>query len=461
MIKTLGLWKNIMNKNTMRKGLAACIIFLFLGTSFSVSAGLVKANHSKSNIVHCHSNVLDDSFFDFKITLLMKIAKFPSLSTCIIDNDEVIWSKGYGYYDLKNQKEASPDTIYLIASITKTIVGTALMQLYEQGYFSLDEDVSAYLPFQLRNPHYPSVPITFRMLLSHTSSLNTNTRNEYYWMNFSGDPPFSFYPEPFLEEFLIPGGKYYHEDVWSDTYEPGEHAMYANIGFDLIAYLVEIISNEPFLFYCQHHIFDPLHMHNTSFNLSTLNIDNVAIPYQYHRGKYYQINELSFLYGEFTPPGPYWRLRCFPAGGLYTTVSDLSHFLMAHMNDGLYHNTRILEKQTVDLMHTIQPDNAIGYGLAWMAHPISLKYSATGHGGDINGVDTWMLHVPSENIGMIYFANGNPVYGVSGSTIGSIAIQFLLYTLFKEGGLTTSSPTKLCHINPINSFYMHNFFINS
>jgi len=442
-----------MKKDTSIKCLATIIIFLFIGSSFiSVSASLIIDNQNKSIISDEQRNGSEDIFFDMKMSYLMKFAKFPSLSACIINNDQVIWSKGYGYYDLEHQKEPTPDTIYLIASITKTIVGTALMQLYEQDYFSLDEDVNAYLPFQLRNPHFPSEPITFRMLLSHTSSLNTNTRNEYYWMNFSGDPPFSFFPEPFLEEFLIPGGKYYHEDVWSDTYKPGQHAMYANIGFDLISHLVEILSGETFLPYCQHHIFDPLNMYNTSFNLSTLNIDNVAIPYQYHLGKYYQINELSFLYGDFTPSEPYWRLRFYPAGGLYTTINDLSHFLIAHMNDGVYQNTSILEKETVDLMHTIQPDNALQYGLAWMDYPIGLKYSAMGHGGDIMGVDTWMLYMPSEDVGIIYFANGNPAYGQM-PLVGSITIQLLLYSLFKEGGFTMNSSSNMI-------YYHHSSFMN-
>ena len=193
-------------------------------------------------------------------------------------------------------------------------------------------------------------------------------------------------------------------------------------------------------------------MYNTSFNLSTLNIDNVAIPYHYYRGKYYQINELSFLYGDLTPLDPYWRMRSFPAGGLYTTINDLSHFLIAHMNGGIYQNIRILEKETVDLMHTIQPDNAIRYGLAWMGYPISLRYSAMGHGGDVMGVDTWMLYMPSEDIGIIYFANGNPAFGQK-PTIGYIAIQLLLYSLFREGGITMSSSLNMI-------FYHHSSFMN-
>jgi CubicO group peptidase (beta-lactamase class C family) len=438
-------------KNILKKCLATFLGFLFISTSFvAVTASFINENQSKSNIINGQRNGLKNILFDLKISFFMKLVKFPSLSACIIDNDHVIWSKGYGYYDLKNQKESTSDTIYITASITKTIVGTALMQLWEQELFDLDEDVNNYLPFSLRNPNFPEESITFRMLLSHTSSLNTNKRNEYYWMNFSGDPPYSFFPMPYLEEFLIPGGKYYHEDVWSDTNKPGERARYANIGFDLISYLVEIISGTPFLPYCQHHIFDPLEMYNTSFNLSTLNIDNVAIPYHYYLGKYYQINELSFIYGNNSPPQPYWKMRAYPAGGLYTTINDLSNFLIAHMNGGIYQDTRILEKETVDIMHAIQPNNALRYGLAWMDYPIGSKYSAMGHGGDLMGCDTWMLYMPTEDVGIIYFANGNPSYGLT-PRIGFITIQLLLYSLFKEGGVAMSSYSNMIYY-PQSSF---------
>ena len=439
-----------MRKKVSIKIFGVIIVLLLFGTSFvSVSANIIVDNQNKTNDIYEEKNEMDNNFFDKKISLFMKLAKFPSLSACIINDDQVIWSKGYGDYDLKNNKEPNKDTIYLIASITKTIVGTSLMQLWEQGFFDLDEDVNNYLPFNLRNPNFPDDPITFRMLLSHTSSLNTNTRNEYYWMNFSGDPPFDFFPQPFLEEFLVPGGKFYHEDVWNDIHKPGEYAMYANVGFDLISYLVEIISEENFLAYCQNHIFNPLKMYNTSFNLSTLNIDNVAIPYQYYLGKYYQMNELSFIYGDLLPDETYWRMRSYPAGGLYTSVDDLSHFLIAHMNDGVYQDMRILEKETVDLMHRIQPDNNIGYGLAWMEISIGKKYSAMGHGGDVPGVDTWMLYMPDKKIGVIYFANGNPAYALT-PMIGYFTIQFLLNSLFKKGGLSLDFNSNIItHNNPL------------
>ncbi len=413
-------------KNTQIKIIAIITILVF----FAGTLAPLQATPTKDQSA---TPQLPQASFDQRISFLMRIAGFRSLSTCIIKDDRIIWSKGYGYYDVLKEKQPTTDTIYILASVTKTVVGTALMQLYEQDLFDLDDDVNLYLPFELRNPNFPEEPITIRMLLSHTSSLNTNEQMNYYWTNFSGDPPFSFFPVPFLQEFLLPGGRYYDDTVWSTMYHPGEHAMYANVGFDLISFLVELISGESFLQYCDTHIFAPLEMHNTSFNLSRLNIEQVAVPYQRYAGKYYLLNELDFILGNYTPPGMYWRPRFYPAGGLYSTVTDLSHFLIAHMNEGVYKDIRILEKETVDLMHQIQPDNAIGYGLAWMQTTINPRLTATGHGGDLPGTDTWMLYNQTEDLGVIYLANGNPANGYL-PLKGYLTIHYLLSSLFMKEG---------------------------
>ena len=276
------------------------LIIFTIGVLLIGGIGVQGVNNEKLPSITTITDI-NDILFDLKIKLFMRLSKFPSLSACIIDEDEVTWSNYYGFYDLENRKPATKDTIYNIASITKTITGTALMQLFEQGLFELDEDVNNYLPLSLRNPNYPDDPITFRMLLSHSSSLNDDTM-EYYWLNFSDDPPFSFYPYPWLEEHLIPGGKWYYPQRWSSTYKPGQYNRYSNVNFDIIAYLVELISGETFVEYCKEHIFLPLKMYNTSFNLSELDINNVAIPYHFHNGKYLQINELTYMLGRYTPP---------------------------------------------------------------------------------------------------------------------------------------------------------------
>jgi CubicO group peptidase (beta-lactamase class C family) len=421
----------------MKRIISILIISILIICSFSVQ-GIFFEKTSKQPIT---SN-LDDFLFDKKIELFMKIAKFPSLSASIIDSDEVTWSNSYGYYDLENMKPASETTIYNIGSITKTITGTALMQLWEQELVDLDEDVNNYLPFTLRNPHFPDDPITFRMLLSHSSSLNNEIGLNGYskWINFSQDPPFSFYPYPWLKENLLPGGKWYYQDRWSSSYHPGELSVYANVNFDIIAYLVELISGEKFIEYCKKYIFNPLEMHDTSFNLSELDIERVAIPYHYHNDEYLKLNELFYLLGDYTPPDKYWRILYYPVGGLYSTISDLSHFFIAHMNGGIWNNVRILEKDTVEEMHMIQPPGNIEedlqyYGLAWIVFkdPLIFNFTISGHSGDAYGVSTWMVYLPSENIGAIYFTNGdrenerNPI-------LGRLSMIFFLQLLFKRGG---------------------------
>ena len=419
----------------MKKILSIIIIGFLIGCSFGVQGIRFKQSSEETTTTD-----LGDFFFDRKMEFLMELGLLPSTSTCIIEDDEVTWSKAYGYYDLENNKPATENTIYNVGSTSKTITGTALMQLWELGLFDLDEDVNNYLPFSLRNPYYPDDPITFRMLLSHSSSLNYDNM-EYYWFNFSSEPPFSFYPDPWLEEHLIPGGKWYYPERWSNRYRPGQYSMYANVGFEIVGYLIELISGEHFVDYCKEHIFLPLNMYDTGWNLSELDIDNVAIPYHYHNGKYLKINELSYLLGSYTPPDIYWRMRLNPAGCLYTTVSDLSHFLIAHMNGGLWNNVRILKEETIEEMHTIQPPgNAdmsnVYYGLGWafQEFPFIFNITFSGHTGGIYGVSTMMYYIPDENIGIIFFTNGDTQYEQN-IVIPSIASMILTLNIFKKGGV--------------------------
>jgi CubicO group peptidase (beta-lactamase class C family) len=424
----------------MKKILSTIIIFTLISCSFGVQGLFFEKKLEKPTTTD-----FGDLFFDIKIKILMKLSKFPSLSACTIEDDQVTWSKGYGLYDLENKKSATENTIYNVAQITKTVTGTALMQLWEQGLFDLDEDVNNYLPFNLRNPHFPDDPITFRMLLSHSSSLkddipinNAYGRSRAYsYTNFSGDPPFSFFPYPWIKDHITPSGNSYNPEHWDNKHRPGGYSWYAHINYAIIAYLIENISGEKFINYCKNHIFNPLEMNNTSFNISELDINNVAIPYYYHNdvGKYLQINELS-IDGEIHP-SKYWRILNYPAGGLYSTVMDLSHFLIAHVNEGIWNGVRILEKQTIEEMQTIQPPGNFNpmiqayYGLSWLfkEDPLIFNVTLMGHYGLSIGITGIMYHIPTDDTRVIFLANGD---GFTGNTM---AINFLEISLFLKGGL--------------------------
>lgn len=375
-----------MENRIIRKGLVLGIILLFVGTSVVEISGANKPRNDMVKSIN-QSFLSDGFFFDRFIPFLMKFGCMPSLSACIVKDDEVVWARGYGLYDVENEKHATEDTIYLTASISKTVTATALMQLIENESYGidLDDDVNNFIPFSLRNPMYPDIPITFRMLLAHQSSLAVDPEIFYsYWI---GDLNVTLYP--WIKEYLTPDGKYYMPEVWSDDM-PGEKFHYANVGYCFIGYLIELISGQEFNEYCKEHIFKPLGMYNTSFRLIDLDVDKVAVPYNLENGKYHKWGHYDFLER--------------PAGAMRTSTMDLSHFFIAHMNGGVYNGKRILKESTVQEMHTVQYPG-VGYGLGWQVQTDKQGKTRLGHMGTQRGVFTDMGFCPSDKTGVIIFTN--------------------------------------------------------
>jgi len=413
-----------------KKIICIFILTIFLASSISASGFINRDILLEERQKHIP---VDKPDFEGSINFLMKYGNIPAISTCIVEKNEVVWSDGFGYSDVENSIANTDETVFMIASITKTVTGTALLQLYDLDYFELDDDVNFFLPFELNNPNFPEVQITFRMLLSHSSSLIDT--NNYWEIDFHTEgPPFDGYPEPWLENYLTPNGSNYDPLIWSKNYAPGEKSSYANINFDIIAYLVEIISGEPFYEYCENHIFEPLDMDKTSFRLTDFDSEEVAVPYFWN--PYTKNHERN----------QNWVFIHYPAGGLFTTVLDLSHFLIAHMNDGVYNDTRILDESTVEEMHKIQSPgnkNSFYFGLAWLLLSRSIwigfqyplfyvlhfpKVLYSGHGGDISyGLHTRMNMKISEDFGVIYFINTHRL-----QRRGWQAVELLNELLFKK-----------------------------
>jgi len=392
------------------KLLSIFLCIILLSTTLSTATAIHQKQDQQQSQDHLF---FSEASFDHLITMLLRIGHYPSMSACIIHHTTVIWKKAYGFADIEAQNPATTQTIYIVASITKTITSTALMQLYEQGLFQLDDDVNLYLPFLLRNPHFPEDPITIRMILSHSSSLVTDPLT-YHWFNFSNPPPIPWYPNPWLQDYLLPGGMYYTSEIWDTIHHPGAYMQYANINFDIAAYLVQLLSGQPFHEYCDDHIFIPLGMTRTGFRLLDLPIEDVAYPYLFQNKAYEKL--------------PHYQLLHYPIGGLMTTIDDLSCFLIAHMNQGVYNGTRILQNETVSLMHTIQSPGNIyknfHYGLGWMVIKKTLrKTTFIGHSGDIPGTHTRMYIDQSDNTSIICFFNSDR------STVMKKFVSFLIQNI--------------------------------
>lgn len=372
--------------------LTLIIIGIFIGITFSpITVGITLTK--QQNIISDNNQNLSENLFDIYIKTLMKVGHKPSISACIIVNDTIVWSKSYGYYDLENKKPATKDTLYLQASVSKTVTATALMQLYEKGLFKLEDDINKYLPFKLRNPNHPDDNITIEMILSHRSSL---ADDNLYWLCLSylpGDPDVKSYPMPWLEEYLTPNGSAYSTAIWSED-KPGEKYYYANVGFSLLGYLVEILSGQNFNEYCKEHIFTPLQMYNTSFRLRDLNISNIAIPYEFKNLGYF-------------PHPHYGMFLIHPACSMRTSVEEYSHFLIAHMNGGIWNNVSILNESTVELMHTARfsPEDKYNYGLGWSIKKTFFGKQQYGHSGGWPGVHNLVTVKPDKNTAVVIFSN--------------------------------------------------------
>lgn len=376
----------------MKKQLV-CIVLVCVFLGGALTGGLVLGSHAQASTLVENSPLTPfNGCLNVYIQMLMRLAHKPSLAACIIHGESMIWSHAYGYYDIENKKEATTETLYLQASVSKTITATALMQLYEQGLFHLDDDVNKYLPFNLRNPNHPEIPITIKMILSHRSSL---ADDNLYWTCLSylpGDPDVVGFPYPWLQEYLTPGGFAYSSSTWS-TDKPGEKYYYANVGFSIIAYLVEIFSHQNFDDYCHQHIFRPLQMNDTGFRLRDVDISNVAVPYEFKNGGYFR--------------HPQYGIHVlYPAITLRTSIKDYSHFIIAHMNGGVWNGIRILNESTVTLMHTahFSPDDIYNYGLGWQVTNKPFKKTYGHSGGYVGALDLVTID-PTENTAVILFSN--------------------------------------------------------
>ncbi len=376
----------------MKKQLISILIVgLLLGVGL-LSIITTKAYAGTTTWANDQQQRLSDVFLNTYIRALLRLAHKPSLAACIIHEDEVVWSNAYGYYDRENKKKATTETLYLQASVSKTITATALMQLYDQGLFDLDDDVNDYLPFSLRNPNHPDIPITIKMILSHRSSL---ADDNLYWIALSyipGDPDVEGFPYPWLEEYLTPGGSAYSATTWSMA-KPGETYYYANIGFSIVAYLVELLSHQDFTQYCQQHIFQPLQMNSTGFRLRDVDIENTAVPYEFKNDGYFR--------------HPHYGIHVlYPAITLRTSIEDYSHFIIAHMNGGVWNGVRILNESTVEMMHTahFSPKDKYNYGLGWQITNKVFEKNYGHSGGYVGALDLVTIKT-KDNTAVLLFSN--------------------------------------------------------
>jgi CubicO group peptidase (beta-lactamase class C family) len=352
----------------------------------------------------------DDDLDDF-IEAERHARRIPGLTACIVKSGKVAWSKGYGWANIAKRVPMDPDrTLQNIGSISKTVTATAVMQLWEKGKFQLDDDINERLPFPVRIPSHPDVPITYRLLLTHRSGIADSPA---YGTSYAcGDPKSSL--EAWLKDYFTPSGRHHDPKANFHPWKPGSKDAYSNVGFGLLGYLVERISGVPFADYTRKNIFGPLGMDRTGWLLSEIDVAAHAIPYipTTDAAEVETARKYGLLAGdpERDPGSGDHQPLClysfpnYPDGSLRTSANQLARFLLAYANDGALGDARILAPDTIRLMLTPQAATSPGQGLCWATEHRE-GHRHWGHNGSDPGIETNMSFRPADGIGTILFAN--------------------------------------------------------
>jgi len=353
------------------------IINLFL----SLSILFIFSNCTSNEVPVINSTAEFETFLQDE----MEDQNIATMSVLIFKNDNVLYENYLGKTNIEQNIDLQNDHPFLLASISKMVTATALMQLREDGLFNLDDNINDYLSFNINIPNQ-SENITFRHLLTHTSGIADGAAldDQYY---YGEDSPIAL--GDFLEDYLVPSGQYYDASNNFHSFVPGSQAEYSNVGAALIGLLVEQISGMGFVEYCNQKIFSPLAMTNTAWRLDEIT-QTIVQPYNYSSGEYSAIGHYTFT--------------DYPNGGLRSTARDMHVFLSAFAQGGMANDFEVLSSETVNEMLSLQiPDLANDTGLHVFV--MNAENNLWGHDGGEQGVATIMAFNPTTKVGALIFTN--------------------------------------------------------
>jgi CubicO group peptidase (beta-lactamase class C family) len=318
--------------------------------------------------------------------------------TLVARRGHVAWFKAQGMADREAGKPMRPDTMFRICSMTKPITSLAVMMLYEEGRFLLDDPVSKYLP-EFKNPKVLVKPasgapytipatreIAIRDLLRHTSGIT------YQWNEDLG---------PMYKDAKVASGLLPYDGTIADStrhlaglpllFNPGEKFEYS-LGVDVLGRLVEVVSGKPLDEFFRTRIFEPLGMKDTYFYPPEGKLDRLATAYTYYDDKGLNrfpdtpITEGAFTYSADYPTRNPRKL--FSGGaGLVSTAADYARFCQMMLDGGKVGNTRLLSRKSVELMTQDQLGKISsdqGFGLGFGVNGVKAPLSELGSPGEYN-----------------------------------------------------------------------------
>jgi CubicO group peptidase (beta-lactamase class C family) len=325
-------------------------LFIVTATTFVFAQGLPVAKPTDEGFDAARLNRIDTV-----LNRYVTDGKLPGAVALVARHGKVVYYRSFGQADLAGHKPMNTDAMFRIASMTKAITSTAVMTLYEQGYFLLTDPISKYIPefkdpkVVMKSPTGDSVilvpaksEITIRELLNHTSGIT-----------YGDGLQAPFYAKAGMTVGLLPTPGTIKEKIQALGKlplfcNPGEGFHYG-MSVDVLGYLIEVITHKTLDQYLKQTIFDPLKMHDTYFNLPADKFPRLANLYKMDRGGKL-VQETKYF--------PYPATQTYFSGGagLVSTAADYARFAQMLLNKGALDGVRILGPKTVEMMSS----NSIG-----------------------------------------------------------------------------------------------------
>ncbi len=403
------------------------IFILLVGILFSC-----KEKKNTPIVPSNQNNIIKDSLTN-ELNDIYKQGYINGLSVSIVNGDKTLYQSGIGYSDIKSKKLYTENTIQNIASISKTLIGISLLKAQELNKLNLDDPIDKYLPFEVKNPYHPEIPITIRHLSTHTSTIrdteyygskcyvlkeepkNTDVNHENFNSPKSKIPMINF-----LEKILTTDGEFYKKEGFLEN-KPSEIFEYSNIGATLAAVILEIATGQKFDDFTNIHILQPLKMSNSGWSFDKIDFSK--------HSKLYSSTETEY---------PYYTLITYPDGGLITSVNDLSLYLTELIKGYSGKGTLITEESYKTLFkEQLSAENFIDRD----AEDYYDEYNTgifmgftpngyVGHTGGDPGVSSFMFFNPKTKIGRILIVNtdfgneGNQEFNAIWNKLGEYESKF-------------------------------------
>jgi len=308
----------------------------------------------------------------------MQQENISGLAIAVVDDQNILWTEGFGTTDWDRRTPVTPGTLFSIQSMSKSFTATAAMFAAQDGLVDLDEPITTYLPdFRVHSifEEHPEHKMTLRILLSHTAG-------------FAHDPAFGGNNDNAGNSFEK------HIASISDSwlmFPVGTRYSYSNIGIDLAGYILQKRSGMSFTRYVQEKVLDPLGMVNSTLELSRLRATATRA--------------IGHVDAPLRPPVDFTLI---PSGGVWTSAQDMAHYLQFHINKGAINDVRLLNENLAETMYT--PPNAASLDMGYaLGVTVGTRNTARHfqHGGGGFGFNSSMAWYPELKLGAVVLMNGH------------------------------------------------------